>query len=445
MQDIPLPANPVAEAVLCNALLFTVDSRRVAFTRLDSDDFTVPAAREMFARLQAAAAAGVSFENPALVQGEIAAEGVADMLANASHRRWYQAVEDVLCASLKRRVAIAAAEAYRVACDPTSGHRDAREAADRLARSAVDGRVVSEAPRMPAVLTSLYTQIQDATQGRVPVMPWGVPGLDGVMLRPGVMAVVAARPRVGKTALLCTAVCAHMQSEVQSPIGLICFEMTSEEITARLLSLMTGYSVRALMTAQLPPAGYEALKAISERIKQWPLRLDCGRGMTVAEIRARAEEWRQQDGIRLLMVDYLQRVKPSRGKDMREQITHISRELKTLATEMKLPVIVSAQLNREAENQMPRLENLKEAGAIEEDADAVVLLDRPDANAPANERGYTKPGRDTSIEVVKNADMVGKIAMRIAKNRNGGESLHFADFAAETMAILPFSGWKESP
>jgi replicative DNA helicase len=196
------------------------------------------------------------------------------------------------------------------------------------------------------------------------------------------LIIIAARPSMGKTALALN-ICEHVICELGKTVLFVSLEMGELELTERLLSSrgrVDGYKLRTgkgLGTKDMADLG----KAYNELVKA-PLLIDSTPARNMLQITANARRLKLRQDLGLIVVDYIQLVDAEESRDSRqEQIAKISRRLKQLARELKVPVIALSQLNRGVENRedrRPRMADLRESGAIEQDADLVLLLHRPD-------------------------------------------------------------------
>jgi replicative DNA helicase len=240
--------------------------------------------------------------------------------------------------------------------------------------------------------------------------------------QPGEFVIIAARPSMGKTALALNlaeqmalgGLTAGSQGSRQVPIGLFSLEMSKSAIVQRLLSARSGVSSQTLRGGhKIPDRDLRELILAAEDLKTAPIYIDDTPDLTVLNLRARARRMVQQYDVRCLMIDYLQLMSaPSAARESRQvEVSAISRGVKALARELKLPIICLSQLNRGSESRegnRPRMSDLRESGSIEQDADVVILLHR--------EEYYHVQDEEWKVE---NPDKVGVAELIIAKQRNG--------------------------
>lgn len=217
-------------------------------------------------------------------------------------------------------------------------------------------------------------------------------------LFPGELVVTAARPGVGKSALAMQV--AFSAASSGRPVLFVTLEMQGYELATRLLCSKAGVSSKLVRTGELTPKQTKALSDAAIRMSKTPLHLLFRPGCRVADIRRVANRMKRQ-GLALLVVDYLQLITPNDRRIQRhEQVGQMTAELKRLAGELEIPVMVLAQLSRQAEEgAAPKLSHLRESGSIEQDADVVMLLHRKKAHE----------GDDVGLNAV----------LDIAKNRAG--------------------------
>ncbi|MCX5804960.1 MAG: replicative DNA helicase [Proteobacteria bacterium] len=225
----------------------------------------------------------------------------------------------------------------------------------------------------------LYEKKQSVTG-----VPTGFSELDRLTsgLQPSDLIVVAGRPSMGKTAFAMNiAQYAAMLKESAIPVGIFSMEMSKEQLVTRLLSSESEVEHSKLRTGTLSSTEWPKLAYAAGKLSEALFFIDDSPSMSVLELRARARRLKKEHGLGLLVVDYLQLMRGGRtAVERREQeISEISRFLKALAKELYIPVIAISQLNRmveQREDKRPRLSDLRESGAIEQDADVIMFIYR---------------------------------------------------------------------
>lgn len=227
---------------------------------------------------------------------------------------------------------------------------------------------------------TMLDRIQALADGETqPGIRTRIPGFDRLLgggLKVGKQVVIAARPSVGKSALAMEF--AYAFAEQGFAAGFLSQEMEGDELIDRLFARMGLIELDNIGTGKLSDSEWTSLTDVVERMSLLPLVIDDQAGLTLGEIQAKARKLKRERGIMLLTLDYLQLCSASNSKASRHhQIEEISRGLKVLAKQLGLTTLILSQLNREVEKRTggrPTLADLKESGAIEEDADVVILL-----------------------------------------------------------------------
>ena len=228
-------------------------------------------------------------------------------------------------------------------------------------------------------------------------------------LQPAEMIVFAGRPSMGKTALAMN-IAEHVATALKKPVAIFSLEMSADKLTERLLCSRAKIDLQRLRDGFLSERDFPVLTKVAAQLADSPFYIDDSAGLTIAELKARARRLKSQYDIQLIVIDYLQllRAVSRKAQDNRQiEITEISGGIKGLAKDLHIPVIVLAQLNRQPEVReggKPRLSDLRESGSIEQDADLVGLLVRPECY---------ENDEDAKQE------LSGKAELIIAKQRNG--------------------------
>ncbi|MBP6758316.1 MAG: replicative DNA helicase [Flavobacterium sp.] len=233
--------------------------------------------------------------------------------------------------------------------------------------------------------------------------------------QPSDLIIIAARPAMGKTAFVLS-MARNIAIDFGHPVALFSLEMASVQLITRLISSETGLSSEKLRTGKLEPHEWTMLSTKVKNLEKAPLFIDDTPSLSIFDLRAKARRLVSQHGIKIIIVDYLQLMTAGgngKGGGNREQeISTISRNLKALAKELNVPVIALSQLSRAVEtrgsSKRPLLSDLRESGAIEQDADIVSFLYRPE---------YYKIDEWDDDEASPTA---GQAEIMIAKHRNGG-------------------------
>jgi replicative DNA helicase len=225
-------------------------------------------------------------------------------------------------------------------------------------------------------------------------------------LQNGEMIIVAGRPSMGKTSLALN-IAEHLGLVEKTPLAIFSLEMGKQQLAERFLCSISGIDSQKVRRGLLSDEHYKKLADACAELSEAQIFIDDASTLTPLELRARARRLKSKHDIQCIFVDYLQLMHLGSGRESRQQeITVISRYLKSLARELDLPVVVLSQLNRSPEGReghKPRMSDLRESGSIEQDADVVMLLHRDD---------YYKRD-EADFEPTNTAELI------IAKQRNG--------------------------
>jgi len=239
-------------------------------------------------------------------------------------------------------------------------------------------------------------------------------------LHPAEMIVIAARPSMGKTALAMN-IAEHAAIQEKLPVGVFSLEMSSQQLVQRLLCSRARVNLQKVRDGFLGERDFPSLTAAASKLAEAKIFIDDSASLTILELRAKARRLKAQQDVQLIIVDYLQLLRSTsrRAQDNRQlEISEISAGLKGLAKELKIPVIVVAQLNRQPEARSggkPRLSDLRESGSIEQDADLVGLLVRPEIYEEDEEARAEKAGEAELIIAKQRNGPVGEISLTFLK------------------------------
>jgi replicative DNA helicase len=243
--------------------------------------------------------------------------------------------------------------------------------------------------------------------GALAGVPTGFASLDQLTggLHPGQMVIVAARPGMGKSTLgLDFARSASVRNGVTSVV--FSLEMSRQEITQRLIAAETGVRLQKIRHGNLTEEDWYRIVARMDVVQKAPMFVDDSPNMSLMEIRAKCRRLKQRHNLGLVVLDYLQLMSSNHRVEARHlEVSEFSRALKLLAKELSLPVVAISQLNRGPEmrpDKKPIMADLRESGSLEQDADVVILLHRPDRDNAERPVGESEDAK-----------------MLIAKHRNG--------------------------
>jgi replicative DNA helicase len=279
------------------------------------------------------------------------------------------------------------------------------------------GNVKKSTETAQSLVIQAKKKIQDiANKEGLSGIPSGFDKLDKLTSgwQPSDLIIVAARPGMGKTALTLS-MARNIAVNANIPVAFFSLEMSSVQLITRLISSETGLSSEKLRTGNLQKHEWEQLNVKVKALEEAPLYIDDTPSLSIFDLRAKARRLASQYGIRLIVVDYLQLMTAGggqKGGNREQEISTISRNLKALAKELDVPVIALSQLSRAVEtrggSKRPLLSDLRESGAIEQDADIVSFIYRPE---------YYKIDEWDDDE---RSPTEGQAEFIVAKHRNGG-------------------------
>ena len=271
-------------------------------------------------------------------------------------------------------------------------------------------RVTGAALALPELITEVFQQLEKRDPGALTGEPTGFFELDELLcgLQPSELIIVAGRPSMGKTALGLN-MAEHLAISEKRPALFFSLEMSHQQLAQRVLCSRARVNSKGLRRGHVKPVDLDRLKAVADELVGAPLLIDDSSQLSVLELRARARRAPRKHGRRAIYVDYLQLMHNPRAENRQNEVAEISRGLKALAKELRLPVVAMAQLNRSSEDRSragnrPRMSDLRESGAIEQDADVVLLLHR---------ESYYARNDDPEARADNTAELI------IAKQRNG--------------------------
>ena len=357
---------------------------------------------------------------------------VLNAVPHAVNAKYYAQL--VIQNAVKRELIHAANEILHAGYKRETTADDLLEDAERRVFAISEDQVVGDTVSLTDVMADAIARIDARYKGET--------GPDGILtgfadvdalagsLVGGQLIVLAARPSMGKTAYALN-VCDHLTVATGKPALFVSLEMGRMEIAERLVCLRSGVEGNKIRTGKglSKDDMIRVCRVYEEYRTAKPIMIDDTPARTVSQITANARRLKMRHEIGLVVVDYIQLINPEDGRDSRqEQVAKISRRLKTLARDLGVPVIALSQLNRAAENRedhRPRMADLRESGAIEQDADVVILLHRPEYYDPNDHPG--------TAEVI------------IAKNRNGSTGTANLAFDKPTMIFRDLAIYDGDP
>src|SRR5579863_3971604 len=430
----PLPHNLEAERSILGAVLLDNHSLNAAVEKLRSEDFFLPQHRQIFERMVQLGEKQQAIDTVTLMEdlgrrGELEAAGgvaylsqLADGLPRATNVEHYARIvkEKAILRSLAFSAAAIQEQALAAGDDADVILDRAESAIFQLAEDRVKAGLIG----VKELVRENYERLERIfSEGRrITGLATGYAGLDNETagLQPSELVILAARPSMGKTALALN-IAENVALRQREPVAIFSLEMSKESLLLRLLASQARVDAHKFRTGHMNKDDWSKVTGSLARLGDAPIWIDDSASSTVLEMGAKARRLKRDRGLSLMIVDYLQLIVPTtnrRSSNRQEEVSGISRALKGLAKELKIPVVVLSQLTRapEREDRKPQLSDLRESGAIEQDADVVLFINRP------NFYKTDLPDEDRA-----------KAELIIAKQRNGPTgNLNFVFLARHT-------------
>ena len=401
IEKIP-PQNLEAESSVLGSMLFTPDAVYRGVEILSESFFYSEAHRLIFAamvslfdRNQAIDLITVTEElrkrkNLEAIGGASYLAQLTTQVPSAANIEHYSRI--VKEKALLRSLINTATNIIQEGFDPTAEGSQVLDRAERMIFDISQNRIEGKFIRMNEIIKDSIEAIDHLYQRKEHVTGVATGFHDFDIKTAGLQAsdlvIMAGRPSMGKSAFVC-GIAEHVSVVLNKPVAFFSLEMSKEQLVQRMLCSHARVDAQKVRTGYLSHSDWPKLTSAAGKLSEAPLFIDDTPAMTVLEVRAKARRLKAQHGISLVIVDYLQLLESkSRGENRQQEITEISRSLKALARELKVPVIAISQLSRAVESRTgnrPQLSDLRESGSIEQDADVVVFLFREEYYHPTDE------------------------------------------------------------
>ena len=406
------PHSAPAEQAVIGAMLIDPSCIPDVIEKVKSDEFYIQANRDIFDTIFAMFSYGQSVDAVTVLE-QMKVRGVfkdttqqylmevMQVTPTAANVLKYAAI--VRDQALLRNLHTAADEINTMIFEGSGGADAMLEAAERKIYALRQGRNVGGLQPISMVIQRVYANLSEAASsgGGIPGLATGLPDLDQTILglNAGELILIAARPGMGKTSLALN-IALHVGKTSGKTVAVFSLEMAREQLTTRLLAGEGLVDSQKLLTGKLSADEWRRVGAAATTISATDIRIDDNPSLSVADMNAQC---RRIPNLGLVVIDYLQLMTSGKAVESRQQeVSDFSRALKLLAKELEVPVVALSQLNRGPEmrqDKKPQLSDLRESGSIEQDADVVFLVHRPDA--------YDKEDRPGEADII------------MAKHRNG--------------------------
>jgi len=428
LRNVP-PHSVEAEQAVLGGVFLNPDSLYSVVDILQEEDFYLPAHRMIFAAFVALFSKNAPIDLISIAEqlkaqscleeagGAVYLAELAGSIITAANAEYHANI--VRDKALARGLISACAEIIAESFEPA---QDVRELLSETEEKifTISQRSTSRTYTTTRELTErVFAQIEARAKNNKSVtgVPTTYTQLDNMTagLQPSDLIILAARPSMGKTALaLNIAMRAAIRENV--PVVIYSLEMSMDQLLMRMLCAWGKVDLSKLRRNYLSDDDWSALIEASDHFKRAPIYIDDTPSLTPLDMRARTRRLKMEKGVGLVVVDYLQLMRSARRTDSRElEISDISRNLKAMAKELNVPVMALSQLNRKVEersDKRPLLSDLRESGAIEQDADVIMFIHRPAAYLKPDER----PGIDDAEIIIgkQRNGPVGSFTLRYA-------------------------------
>ncbi len=391
----PLPQNLEAERSILGAVLLDNHALNAAVQVLRSEDFFLPQHRHIFERMVQLSEKQQAIDTITLMEdlnrrGDLEAAGgiaylsqLADGLPRVTNVDHYARIvkEKSILRSLIHSTSAIQEQALAAGDDADVILDRAESQIFQIAEDRIKAGLIG----VKELVKDGYERLEKIfSEGRrITGLGTGYPGLDNETagLQPSELIILAARPSMGKTALALN-IAENVALRQREPVAIFSLEMSKESLLLRMLASEARVDAHKFRTGHLSRDDWSKVTGALASLGDAPIWIDDSASSTVLEMGAKARRLKRDRGLSLMIVDYLQLVVPTgtgRNSNRQEEVAGMSRALKGLAKELKVPIVVLSQLTRapEREDRKPQLADLRESGAIEQDADVVLFINRP--------------------------------------------------------------------
>ncbi len=393
--DVKPPAEPEIEAAILGAMLIEKEAVPKAIELLTSDSFYRKEHKLIFEAMTSLFDTGEPIDTVTLyeelkkrehleeVGGAVYLSKLSQNISSAANIEYHAKI--ILEKEILRGLITSSHEIARSAYEGTHDAFDILDDAERKIFEITEKHLKKSFQGMDrAVRDALeYIEALHSNSKQKFSVPTGFYELDEMLggFQKSDLIIIAARPSMGKTAFALT-LARNAAVDHKVPVGIFSLEMSTMQLVIRMLCAEGRLNAHLVRTGKLPNEEGVKLSKNAHKLIESPVYVDDMPAQTVLEIRAKARRLKSEKNIGLIIIDYLQLMQGPANIESRErEISHISRSLKSLAKELNIPVIALAQLNRAVEtrtDKRPQLSDLRESGSIEQDADVVLFLNRPE-------------------------------------------------------------------
>ena len=431
----PLPNSPYAERSVLGSCMISAEALGIALEILKPDDFYNVSYKTLFETLSSMYFADRNVDFVTVCEelkarnlldslgGQIFISGLMSSVSTTAHIVAHS--EIVRDYAIRRRLVKAADEIRKLAYGTDKDIRSIIEESERLIFEAAQNKSSNDFRHVREIIAPVFSGVEERfreNDNRVAGYPTGFADLDSYTggLQPGSLTIITARPSMGKTAFAVN-IAQFGGGESNRPVVIFSLEMPAEQLVLRMLSAESGVNLSLLNSGTFDTRGYTEVQRACDVLAKQNIFINDDSGLTAMDFRTRCRRFKtRHPDLALVIVDYLQLMSSGEGRTegRQQEVSDISRMLKATARELECPVIALSQLSRAVESRTekkPQLSDLRDSGAIEQDADLVLLMYRED---------YYGENENNDLQDSE-ADI------RVAKNRNGRTGVFKLTFKRE--------------
>ena len=453
--DVKPPSAPEIEASVLGAMMIEKEAVPRAIELLTADSFYLKEHKLIFDAMVSLFESGEPIDTVTLYE-ELKKRGQIDEVGGAVYlSKLSQNISSAANIEFHAKIILEKeilrgliTSSHQIAKSAYSGSEDAFEILDSAERSIFE---ITE-KHLKKSFMSMDRAVRDALEYIEAIhsksnqrfsVPTGFYELDEMLggFQKSDLVIIAARPSMGKTALALT-LARNAAVDHKIPVGIFSLEMSTMQLIIRMLCAEGRLNAHLVRTGKLPTEEGVKLSKNAHKLIESPIYVDDTPAQTILEIRAKARRLKAERDIGIIFIDYLQLMQgPSSAESREREISHISRSLKSLAKELNIPVVALAQLNRAVETRQekrPMLSDLRESGSIEQDADVVVFLNRPEIygiKTFANDQSSTEGVAEVIIGKQRNGP-TGEVRLAFVKEYARFENLAHARQIAEYSSVI---------
>ncbi len=358
------------------------------------------------------------------IGGKLALIDLTEKISSAVNIETY--AEIVAQKYIARELIRVSSNIQEMAFNPQTDVKDLISETEQEVFAVTQTNVKNEAVQVNDVIADVIKKIENANanQGQYTGVPSGFTKLDNIIYgwQPGTLNVIAARPAMGKTAFALS-MAKNMAVDYGKSVCVFSLEMSTIELTTRLLVNVSEIEGEKIKKGNLAPYEWEVLQKKAQLLSNAKLFIDDTPGLSIFELCSKARKLQRTENLDCIIIDYLQLVNaPVKNGTREQEVSYVSRSLKALAKELGIPVIALAQLNRGVEarsndDKRPQLADLRESGAIEQDADVGIMLHRPEYyGLTQDKQGRSLAGQAMVIIAKHRSGSIDDIWLRFQKN-----------------------------